>query len=107
MICSRQKNLKKETSMETIRSFKNIFDKAAYGSSYHRVFDDFLTMCICAFSRNILTGLSHYEDEYMSIIEPYKANNTLKHFPELLGELIIFMENNKDSSNGNDLLGEF
>jgi type I restriction enzyme M protein len=91
----------------TISSFKKVFEKAAYGSSYNRVFEDFLTICICAFTQNILTGKSFYENEYMSIIEPYKANKTLQYFPELLAELVMYMEENKDNSQGNDLLGEF
>lgn len=93
--------------MKTISSFKNIFEKAAYGSDYNRVFDDFLTMCICAFSRNVKTGLSQYEDEYLKIIEPYKTNGRLKHFLELLAELILYMEEYRDNSQVNDLLGEF
>ena len=92
---------------KTISSFKTIFEKAAYGSHYTKVFEDFLTVCICAFSQNISTGKSFYENEYMRIIEPYKANKTLKHLPELLAELILYMEEYKDSSQGNDLLGEF
>lgn len=93
--------------MEKRSSFKAIFDKAAYGSNYNKVFEDFLIMCICCFSRNFETGLSFYEDEYLSVIEPYKANNTLKYFPDLLAEMVIYMEENKDSNQGNDLLGEF
>jgi len=90
-----------------IAPFKSIFEKAAYHGSYDKTFDDFLIMCICALTRNPETGLSYYEDEYMSIIEPYKANETLKYFPELLAELILYMEENKDSNDGNDLLGMF
>jgi type I restriction enzyme M protein len=93
--------------MKTISSFKAIFEKAAYGGSYHTVFDDFLTICICCFSINPATGNSFYEEEYLRIIEPYKARKTLDYFPELLAELIIFMEENRDNSQGNDLLGDF
>lgn len=92
---------------QRINSFKIIFKKAAYGNIYDKVFDDFLTISICALTRNPVTGLSYYEDEYMSVIEPYKDNGTLKYFPELFAELILFMENYKDSSEGNDLLGTF
>jgi type I restriction-modification system DNA methylase subunit len=92
---------------QRINSFKVIFDQAAYGNSYDKVFDDFLTICIATLTRNPVSGLSYYEDEYMRVIEPYKANGTLKYFPELFAELILFMENNKDSSEGNDLLGTF
>ena len=93
--------------MKSISSFKTVFEKAAYGGSYHTVFDDFLTICICCFSINPQTGNSFYEDEYLRIIEPYKKRGTLKHFPDLLAELIIYMEENVDNSQGNDLLGDF
>lgn len=93
--------------MGDIRSFKILFDKASYGYNYAKVFEDFLTICICAFSRNIKTGLSYYEDEYLEIIKPYKANNTLDYFPKLLAEMVLYMEENKDNAQGNDLLGEF
>lgn len=93
--------------MKTISSFKTLFEKAAYGSNYAKAFEDFLSMCICAFTRNIRTGLSHYEEEYMQIIQPYKENGKLEYFPQLLAELVLYMEEHKDSSEGNDLLGEF
>lgn len=102
-----QVNTGKESGIRGLQSFKTIFNKAAYGSSYEQVFDDFLTICICCVTRDFATGLSHYEDEYMQVIEPYKALNTLKYFPELFAELILYMEENKDSSQGNDLLGTF
>ncbi|MGE0635809.1 MAG: N-6 DNA methylase [Bacteroidia bacterium] len=96
-----------KSDSHSINSFKVIFDKAAYGNSYDKVFDDFLNICIATLTRNPATGLSYYEDEYMSVIEPYKANGTLKYFPQLFAELILFMEENKDNSQGNDLLGTF
>ncbi|MGE0566609.1 MAG: class I SAM-dependent DNA methyltransferase [Bacteroidia bacterium] len=97
----------KEPRARTIQSFKSVFDKAAYGNSYEQTFDDFLTICICCFTRNFKTGLSHYEDEYLRVIEPYKALGTLKYLPILLAELILYMEENMDNSQGNDLLGTF
>ncbi len=93
--------------MENISSFKTLFEKAAYGSHYAKAFDDFLTMCICCFSINPETKMSNYEEEYLSIIKPYIANNTLKFFPELLASMIIYMEENKDNLQWNDLLGDF
>jgi type I restriction-modification system DNA methylase subunit len=96
-----------KTGIRTLQSFKAVFDKAAYGSSYEQVFDDFLTICIACVTRNPETSLSYYEDEYMRVIEPYKALGTLKYFPELFAELILYLEENKDNSQGNDLLGTF
>ncbi|MCG3167145.1 MAG: hypothetical protein POELPBGB_02929 [Bacteroidia bacterium] len=102
--------MKKQTrgaTTGTLTPFKTIFEKAAYRNSYEKVFDDFLTICICAFTRNYATGLSYYEDEYMQIIQPYKEEKTLDYFPQMLAELIRYMEAQKDSSSGNDLLGMF
>lgn len=90
-----------------INNFKSVFEKASYGNSYENTFDDFLTMCICAVTRNHSTGLSFYEDEYLALIESYKAKGTIKYFPELFAELIKYMEQYKDDSQGNDLLGTF
>ena len=64
-------------------------------------------MCQCAFCPNPESGLSYYEDDYLKMIEPYKVAGTLKYFPELLAEMVAYIEENRDSSQGNDLLGEF
>ncbi len=101
------KKHKQGLSSPGIVPFKTIFDKIAYRGGYEKVFGDFLSLIICCYTRNYQTGLSHYEEEYFKIIEPYKENKTLDYFPQLLAELIIYMENNKDSSEGNDLLGTF
>lgn len=99
---------KQKTSNEpTLKSFSNVFRLAAYRNSYDTTFNDFLTMCICAFTQNMATGLSYYEDEYLSIIKPYKERGTLNHFPELLATLIVYMELHMDDVHGNDLLGHF
>lgn len=90
-----------------LSDFKRLFDKAAYGNSYDTVFRDFLTMCLCAHSRNFKTGLSHQEDLYMQTIEPYKQRGTLDLFPQLMGTMILLMDKFKDSSTGNDVLGSF
>lgn len=99
---------KKQEDPYTLKVFKEKFSRAAYtGWGYDRTFDDFLTIVIAAHTRNYATGLSHYEDEYLKVIEPYKKRNTLKYFPQLLAILIMYMEKHKDSSSGNDLLGDF
>lgn len=102
------KQKKKQEDPHTLKAFKEKFSQAAYtGWSYEKTFDDFLSIIICSFSRNYETGLSFYEEEYLKIIEPYKKRDTLQYFPELLAILIMYMEKHKDSSNGNDLLGDF
>ncbi|MCG3165552.1 MAG: hypothetical protein POELPBGB_01320 [Bacteroidia bacterium] len=101
------KNKKSGTVPSGTAQFKNIFDKIAYRESYEKVFDDFLKLIICCYTRNYITGLSYYEEEYFQIIEPYKEHKTQDYFPQLLAELILYMENMKNSSEGNDLLGTF
>lgn len=99
---------KKQEDLYTLKAFKERFNEAAHaGWSNEKAFDDFLTMVIAAFTRNYVTGLSHYEEEYLKVIEPYKQRNTLQYFPELLAILIMYMEKHKDDSSGNDLLGDF
>ncbi|MBI3233145.1 MAG: hypothetical protein HYZ42_03755 [Bacteroidetes bacterium] len=46
------------------------------------VFDDFLTMTICALSIDPATGKSRYEDLYMETIEKYKSDELRHHFPK-------------------------
>ena len=93
--------------MNNINEFKKLFDQIAYGHNASIVFDDFMKICICAFSRNILTGLSNYEDEYLEIIKPYIKSGKIEKIPHLLAIMIDYMETEKDNSSGNDLLGSF
>lgn len=90
-----------------IRSFEKTFDYIARRESPHKVFDDFLTMCICCFSMDYSAGKSRFEDEYMKIVKQYDPELIREHFPKLMSELIIYMEENFKSPSGNDLLGEF
>lgn len=99
--------MKKKNDGDTLQAFKRTFEIVAYGSGYETVFNDFMEMCICAFTRNPTTGLSYYEGEYLERIEPYKKNEKMNHFPHLLGILIAYMEKHKDDTEGNDLLGTF
>ncbi len=71
--------------------------------SIHQVFDDFLTMCICAFSFNPLTKQSNYEEEYLATIAKYKTNSLVELFPQALAQLTMAMEENLCT----DVLGEF
>lgn len=71
------------------------------------VFEDFLTMTIAAFTQNPQTRKSWYEDEYLKTIEPYKDSDLRHEFPKAFVNLIEEMELRKDSSNGNDVIGEF
>lgn len=72
-------------------------------NSLHQFFDDFLTMCICAFSFNPLTKQSNYEEEYLAIISKYKSNSLVELFPKALAQLTMAMEEHLCT----DVLGEF
>jgi hypothetical protein len=56
-----------------------------YKYDLRTVFDDFLTMTICALSQNLLTGKSHDEDLYMLTVEMYKNDEQRHRFPKMLG----------------------
>ncbi|MBX7227743.1 MAG: N-6 DNA methylase [Chitinophagales bacterium] len=76
-----------------------------YRHELRKVFQDFLTLCLCAFAQNPLTGKSHYEDEYLSIIARYEQEREI--FPTLLACLITEMTEQQGSGSGNDVLGSF
>jgi type I restriction-modification system DNA methylase subunit len=89
-----------ETFESLIRSFENYYD-------LRTVFDDFLTMALCAFSQNPLTGLSHDEELYLKTIDRYKDDRLRWNFPKMLTCLTDEIEDRLDSSQGNDVLGDF
>lgn len=91
---------KKETFENLLRSFEYRYD-------LRTVFDDFLTMTMCAFSQNPLTGKSHDEDMYMEAIAKYAKDELRHNFPKMLGALTEEMEDRLGSGTGNDVLGEF
>lgn len=78
----------------------------SYKHDVRTVFDDFLTMALCAFSQNIATGMSYDEDLYMATIGRY-AKDMQHQFSQLLALLTLEMEERFDSRSGNDVLGEF
>ncbi len=91
---------KKETFSDVLHSFHYRYDLRS-------VFDDFLTIAICAFSQNIATGKSHDEELYMATIAKYKKDEVCETFPKLLALLILEMEERIGSDLGNDVLGDF
>ena len=93
-------NPKNETFASTLKNFEPRYD-------LRTVFDDFLTMVICSFSQNPLTGKSHDEDLYLAAIEKYKNDPIRFEFPKLLALLTNEMEDRFDSDTGYDILGEF
>ena len=89
-----------DTFASLLLSFQPRFD-------LHMVFEDFLTLTLCSFSRNPETGLSYQEDLYLSTIEKYKNEELRFLFPKMLASLINEMENRFDGDTGWDILGEF
>ncbi len=91
---------KKETFAELLQSY-------GYKYDLRPLFDDFLTLALCAFSQNPATGLSYDEDLYLQVIGKYPKEMASSLFSKLLGALILEMEERYGESGGNDVLGEF
>lgn len=91
---------KEETFESLIKKFEHRYDLRS-------VFDDFLTLCICAFSHNPITGKSHDEDLYLETIGKYKEDELKNTFSFMLAVLVNQMEQRVGSGLGNDVLGEF
>ena len=94
--------------MKTIQhTFPTLIKDFEYRYPLRTVFDNFLTLTVCACSQNPVTGLSHGEDLYLQTIEPYKTDKLRHHFPWMLASLTAEMEARVGSDTGNDVLGEF
>lgn len=93
--------------MNPKQTFRDIMLGFSYQYDLRNVFSDFLTMCICAFTQNPFTGKSHYEEENLQTIEPYKKSKLCDEFSNLLASLTLEMEELSSSSDGNDVLGSF
>jgi len=91
---------KQETFATLIKQFEYHFD-------LRTVFDDFLTMTICAFSRNPLTGESYEEALYLTTGGKYKDDELRHLIPRMLASLINEMTERIESDSGQDILGEF
>jgi hypothetical protein len=102
-----KKQAKPSASVPSKQSFADVILGISYRFPLHQVFDDFLTMTICACTQNIVTGKSWYEDEYMAIIEKYKESELRHEFPNAFATMVNEMEERFDSSLGNDVLGDF
>jgi type I restriction-modification system DNA methylase subunit len=90
------------------KDFEKLFDKISYGLSEWRVFNDFLDMCIYAFS------LGKYEEQYFEIVKRYPKEK-VNQLAELLSLLILAMtreSSSKEETESNysagakDILGE-
>jgi type I restriction-modification system DNA methylase subunit len=88
-------------------TFESLIKQFEYRYELRSVFDDFLTLCICAFSQNPLTGKSHDEDLYLETIEKYNEDKLQSTFSSMLAVLVNQMEERVGSGMGTDVLGEF
>ena len=90
------------------KDFEKLFDKISYGLSPWSVFNDFLDMCIYAFTAG------KHEVEYLEIVKRY-SNEKVNQLAELLSLLVLSMTgegNSKEKTENNysagakDILGE-
>lgn len=88
-------------------SFQSLFQSFGYKHDLHKVFEDFLTLSLCAVSQNPITGKSFDEELYQATIAPYKNDELRFNFPKLFAKLVVEMEARIDSAEGADVLGEF
>jgi type I restriction-modification system DNA methylase subunit len=88
-------------------TFAKLLDSFQYKYDRRTVFDDFLTMTMCAVTPKLGTGKSHYEDLYLETIKKYKDDQLRYKFPEMFATLIQEMEERVNSDAGNDVLGEY
>jgi type I restriction-modification system DNA methylase subunit len=91
---------KKETFSQLIETF-------GYRYDLRTVFEDFLTMSICAVSHNPVTGMSHDEGLYMQTIAKYAKDELRHQFPKLFALLALEMEERLADGSGKDVLGEY
>jgi hypothetical protein len=83
--------MKKET-------FESVMDKLAVRHGTHRIFSDFLTLVVCAFS------LGKEEEKYLSVIQKYNKQEA-NLFAEALAKLVIEMTG--DGTGLIDVLGSY
>src|SRR5580692_1084593 len=91
----------------TKETFADMMSTATYHYDLRSVFDDLLTMGLCAVTQNPVTGKSHYEDLYLETIGKYKTSDFRFQFPKMFAQLIIEMEDRLSDSMGNDVLGDY
>ena len=106
MITPTKAESKPGASAHSKNSFAETLFKIGYRFSLARVFDNFLTIAIAACTQNFQTGKSWYEDEYLETIAYYKDSELRHEFSIAFALLITEMEE-KASSLGGDVLGDF
>jgi type I restriction-modification system DNA methylase subunit len=83
-----------------------LIQKVSYRHQTWQVFSDFLEMSAIAISNSVdWPQKEEREKQYMSIISRYESKE-IELFPELLGELILALEDELTSGGPTDVLGE-
>ncbi|MCW3120980.1 MAG: SAM-dependent methyltransferase [Flavipsychrobacter sp.] len=88
-------------------TFASLMDSFTYRYDTRSVFEDFLTMSMCAVTQIPGEGKSHYEDLYLETIAKYAKDEVRHVFPKLFSQLIVEMEARVSDSMGNDVLGDY
>ena len=88
-------------------TFSTLMESFTYRYDLRAVFEDFLTMSMCAVTPLPGIGKSHYEDLYLETIAKYKHDEVRHQFPKLFARLIFEMEDRTKDTQGNDVLGEY
>jgi len=83
-----------------MKQFNRLFAEIAYRHDFMRVFDDFLTLTLCAF------GMGRYEDEYLQTLKTYNKKE-VQIFPQLLGALVEYTTRKSELGGWADGLGDF
>lgn len=99
--------LKNHSSMTIKQSFNSLMLQFEHKYDLREVFDDFLTLALCALSINPLTRKSFDEDLYLDLISQYEQDDMRHVFPKAFAQLIHEMEERNGSSQGNDIVGDF
>lgn len=88
-------------------TFESLMESFAYRHDLRSVFEDFLTMSMCAVTQIPGEGKSHYEDLYLETVAKYKGDDLRHQFPKLFAQLVAEMEERTGDGQGNDVLGEY
>jgi type I restriction-modification system DNA methylase subunit len=104
---AKHSNKKSDASVLSKSTFADCMFALGSRFSLSKVFEDFLTMAICACSYNPVTKLSNYEEEYLEIVKTYKDSELRHEFSKAFACLCIEMEDQFHAELGNDVLGSF
>ena len=91
---------KKETFADLMNSFGHRY-------TLRYVFDDFLTMAMCAVTQIPGEGKSYYEDLYLETVAKYKDDELVHQFPKMFAALVDEMDDRLTGGQGNDVLGDY